>query len=103
MTITRGNMATRATWEGAVIAESADCIVVDGYTYFPRQSVRMEYLQPSDQTSICSWKGLANYCDVVVNGKRNAGAAWYYGEPSAAAEKVRGFSGFWNGVSVQTT
>lgn len=40
--------------------------------------------------------------DAGVNGKRNPGAAWYYGEPSAAAQKVRGLIGFWKGVSVQT-
>lgn len=95
-------MATKAIWEGAVIAETDDCIVVDGFTYFPRHSVRMAYLQPSDHTTVCSWKGLANYYDVVVDGKRNPGAAWYYAEPSSAAAMVRDRIGFWRGVNVQT-
>jgi uncharacterized protein (DUF427 family) len=68
-------MLAKATWEGVMIAQSDDCTVVDGYFYLPRSSVRMEYLQASDHTSVCGWKGVANYYDVVVNGKRNSAAA----------------------------
>jgi uncharacterized protein (DUF427 family) len=40
----------KAIWRGQVIAESARTLEVDGYRYFPRESVRMELLQASPQT-----------------------------------------------------
>jgi len=90
----------RAIWEGTVIAESDDCVVVEGNQYFPAEAVRKEYLQPSDKTTVCAWKGTANYYDVVVNGKRNAGAAWYYANPLPAASQIQGRIAFWRGVQV---
>ncbi|MCU0307993.1 MAG: DUF427 domain-containing protein [Thermoleophilia bacterium] len=91
----------RATWNGAVIAESDDTVVVEGNHYFPADDVRREHLTPSDHTSVCSWKGLATYSDVVVGDKVNANAAWHYMEPKEAAEHVRGRVAFWRGVTVE--
>ncbi len=51
----------KALWNGAVIAESDDTVVVEGNHYFPRASVHAEYLRPSETTSFCAWKGTANY------------------------------------------
>jgi len=90
----------KATWEGAVLAESDRCVVVEGNQYFPPEAVRREVLEPSDHTSVCSWKGTARYYDVVVNGKRNPNAAWYYPEPSPAAKQIAGRIAFWKGVQV---
>lgn len=84
-----------------MIAESDQCVVVEGNQYFPLDSVRAEYLQPVDQTTTCSWKGTANYYDIVVNGKRNAGAAWYYAHPKPAADEIKGRVAFWKGVRVE--
>ena len=91
----------KATWEGTVIAESDKCVVVEGNQYFPLDSVRQEYLQPVDKTTVCSWKGTANYYDVVVNGKRNAAAAGYYADPAPAAAQIKGRVAFWKGVRVE--
>ncbi|MFZ0880698.1 MAG: DUF427 domain-containing protein, partial [Candidatus Acidiferrales bacterium] len=71
----------KAIWKGAVIAESDRCVTVEGNLYFPPESVRAEYLKPSQTHTICPWKGTASYHDVVVNGERNPDAAWYYPEP----------------------
>jgi uncharacterized protein (DUF427 family) len=90
----------QAIWEQTVIAESNDCVVVEGNQYFPVESVHKEYLQPIDKTTICPWKGTASYYDVVVNGKRNAGAAWYYADPKPAAAEIKGRVAFWKGVKV---
>ncbi len=90
----------KAIWQGVVLAESDDCVVVDGYTYFPREAVRSEFLKPSDTKSRCFWKGTASYYDVEVNGKQNRDAAWEYREPSPAAQMVKGRIGFWRGVQV---
>lgn len=94
---------TRATWQGAVLAEAADDAVqiVEGNVYFPPDAVRAEHLQPSDTHTVCGWKGTASYYDVVVDGQVNRDAAWYYPETSDAAAHVRGWVAFWNGVSVE--
>jgi uncharacterized protein (DUF427 family) len=91
----------KATWEGAVLAESDRCVVVEGNQYFPPDDVRREVLEPSDHTSVCPWKGTARYYDVVVNGERNPNAAWYYPEPSPAAREIAGHIAFWKGVRVE--
>lgn len=90
----------RATWTGAVLAESADTVVVEGNQYFPLSDVRQEHLQPSDSHTTCHWKGVASYYDVVVGDKVNRDAAWYYPTPSAAAERIKGRVAFWHGVKV---
>lgn len=93
---------TRAIWNGAVIAESDDVEVVDGYTYFPADAVNGEHLQPSDHHTVCPWKGTASYYDVVVDGEVNRAAAWYYPNPShRAAPLVAGRIGFWRGVRIE--
>jgi uncharacterized protein (DUF427 family) len=89
-----------ASWEGAVIAQSDRCEMVEGNAYFPPDAVRREHLAPSDHTSVCSWKGTARYYDVVVGDRRNPNAAWTYPTPSPAARKITGYVAFWKGVRV---
>ncbi|MDQ2667323.1 MAG: DUF427 domain-containing protein [Gemmatimonadota bacterium] len=91
----------RATWNGAVIAESEDVVMVEGNSYFPRGSVHPENLAPSSHTSVCPWKGLASYYAVVVDGQRNADAAWEYRDPTPAAAAVRDRIAFWRGVRIE--
>ena len=91
----------KATWEGAVLADSNDTIEVEGNQYFPPGSVRHEYFQPSRHHTVCPWKGTASYFDVVVNGKRNPDAAWHYPDPSHAAQQIKDYVAFWRGVRVE--
>lgn len=91
----------RATWNGAVIAESDRTVVVEGNHYFPPDSVNDEYLAASSTTSVCSWKGKAGYYDVVVDGVVNRDAAWFYADPSDAARSIKGHLAFWRGVAVE--
>jgi uncharacterized protein (DUF427 family) len=74
--------------------------MVEGNHYFPPDSVRMEFMQPADHTTVCGWKGVANYYDIVVGGKRNPGAAWYYAAPLPAASEIEGRIAFWKDVRV---
>jgi uncharacterized protein (DUF427 family) len=90
----------RATWKGTVLAESDDTVVVEGNHYFPAESLNRDAFKDSDQTSHCPWKGDARYYDVVVDGETNAGAAWYYPEPKAAAAEIKDRVAFWKGVEV---
>ncbi len=91
----------KALWNGAVLAESDRCRVVEDNYYFPPDSIQREYLQPSATHSICFWKGLASYYDVVVNGSRNPSAAWYYPKPAPLARKIKGYVAFWQGVEIR--
>jgi uncharacterized protein (DUF427 family) len=91
----------KATWNGAVIAESNRGVVVEGNQYFPIDSVKREYLRDSSTQTVCSWKGTASYYDVVVDGKTNKDAAWYYPEPKDAAAQIRNHVAFWRGVVVE--
>ena len=91
----------RATWNGAVLAESDETVVVEGNHYFPPEAVRREFLRDSSSHTTCYWKGLASYYDVVVDGEVNKDAAWYYPSPSDAAEKIKGYIAFWHGVKVE--
>jgi uncharacterized protein (DUF427 family) len=90
----------RAFWNGAVIADSNRCVVVEGNQYFPADAVKREFLRDSATHTVCPWKGTASYYDVVVNGQTNKDAAWYYPEPKPAASNVKGYIAFWKGVEV---
>jgi uncharacterized protein (DUF427 family) len=91
----------RAIWNGAVLAESARTIRLEGNHYFPPQTVNFGYLQPSTSRSHCAWKGEAHYYDVVANGHRNPNAAWFYPAPSPAATEIKDHVAFWKGVNVR--
>jgi uncharacterized protein (DUF427 family) len=90
----------KAIWNSTVIAESDDTVIVEGNHYFPADAIKREHFAPSDQTSVCPWKGTASYYSVVVNGETNQDAAWYYPEPKDRAENIRGRVAFWRGVEV---
>lgn len=91
----------RAIWNGAVLAESAHCEVVEGNQYFPADAVRREYLRASATHTVCAWKGTASYYDVVVDGQVNKDAAWYYPAPTDAARRIKDHVAFWRGVTVE--
>jgi len=91
----------RAVWNGAVLAESDRCVVVEGNQYFPPDAVRRDHLRPSATHTTCPWKGVASYYDVVVDGQVNRDAAWYYPEPKDAAKQVKDHVAFWRGVTVE--
>jgi uncharacterized protein (DUF427 family) len=90
----------KAVWNGSVIADSQDTVVVEGNHYFPLASINRQLVEPTKHTSVCPWKGTANYYTLKVNDKRNENAAWYYAEPKAAADQIKGRVAFWKGVSV---
>lgn len=90
----------QAVWNGAVIADSDETVVVEGNHYFPRDAINAEFFEPSDAHTVCPWKGTASYFDVVVDGERNAGAAWYYPDPKPAAAEIKDRVAFWRGVEV---
>jgi uncharacterized protein (DUF427 family) len=91
----------KATWSGAVLAESDDTVVVEGNHYFPPDSIRREHFRESETHTVCPWKGTASYYDVVVGGEVNKDAAWYYPRPKDAAQEIKDRVAFWRGVRVE--
>jgi len=90
----------KAIWNGAVLAESDDTKVVEGNHYFPPDSLNREYFQESSYSTTCPWKGVAGYYDIEVEGQTNRNAAWYYAQPSNAAQQIKDHVAFWHGVKV---
>lgn len=90
----------RATWNGAVLAESDHTIKIEGNLYFPPESLRREYFTSSESTTSCPWKGQARYYDLTVDGKTSQDAAWFYPRPRPAASKIAGHVAFWRGVRI---
>lgn len=90
----------KATWNGQIVAESNDIVTVEGNAYFPVASLRPDFVQPSNHSSVCPWKGTASYMSLNVGGSENKDAVWFYPEPKDAAANIRGRIAFWKGVSV---
>jgi uncharacterized protein (DUF427 family) len=91
----------RAVWNGIVLAESDETVVVEGNHYFPPESVNEQYFSESDKTTVCGWKGTANYYDVEVEGETSPAAAWYYHTPKDAAAEIKDHVAFWGAVKVE--
>ena len=91
----------KATWNGVTIAESDTYETVEGNIYFPPSALNRELLRPSETHTTCSWKGVASYYDIEVEGKTNKDAAWFYPTPKDAAANIKGFVAFWKGVKVE--
>ncbi|MEO9475428.1 MAG: DUF427 domain-containing protein [Cyclobacteriaceae bacterium] len=91
----------KAIWNGEIVAESDNTIVVENNHYFPPTEVKKEFFKETDTHTVCPWKGTASYYSLDVNGKTNADAAWYYPETSELAKNIKGYVAFWKGVEVK--
>lgn len=90
----------RATWNGAVLAESDATVIIEGNHYFPPDAINAEHFRESTTTTACHWKGTASYADIVVGSDVNSDAAWCYRNPKPEAEAISGYWAFWKGVEV---
>ncbi|MFY0688167.1 MAG: DUF427 domain-containing protein [Cyclobacteriaceae bacterium] len=90
----------KAIWNGAVIAESDNTVIVEGNHYFPADSIKSEYFKTSETNTVCPWKGTASYYNLEVDGKTNNDAAWYYPSASELAKNIESHVAFWKGVQV---
>lgn len=90
-----------AKWNGHIIAQSEDTVVVEGNHYFPAESVNRKFLKESDTHTTCPWKGEASYYTIEVDGQKNSDAAWYYPNPKPKAENIKNYVAFWKGVEVE--
>ncbi len=90
----------KAIWNGKIIAESDETVIIENNHYFPAESLNKEFFIETEHRTTCPWKGLASYYSLSVDGKVNQNAAWYYPEPSTAAKSIEGKVAFWKGVKV---
>ena len=92
----------KANWRGRVIAQSDRTVEVDGYHYFPRESVRMDLLEAAPKThgDLACPHGVQFY-DVAENAARSERAAWSYEKPGASMKKVDHWIGFWEDVEIE--
>lgn len=91
----------KATWNGTVIAESNDTVLVEGNHYFPESALNRAFVTFSNHKTSCPWKGQASYYSLNVDGNLNTDAVWYYADPKPEAENIRGRVAFWKGVKVE--
>jgi uncharacterized protein (DUF427 family) len=90
----------KAIWNNKILADSDNTEIVEGNHYFPADSVNREYFKQSETRTTCPWKGEASYYNIVVDGKTNSDAAWYYPEPKPAASNIKNYVAFWKGIEV---
>ena len=91
----------KATFQGAVVAESDAVETVEGNIYFPPDAVVSEFFTPTDKTTVCGWKGVANYYSLSVGGETAENAAWTYRDPKPAASNIKDFVAFYPAVTVE--
>jgi uncharacterized protein (DUF427 family) len=91
----------KASWNGKVIAQSDDTVVVEGNHYFPEGALDRQYVTFSNHKTTCAWKGQASYYSLLVDGELNTDAVWYYADPKPEAEMVKGRVAFWKGVTIE--
>lgn len=90
----------RVMFGGEVIAESMRALRVVETAgapvyYLPPEDVRLEFLHRTTHTSICEWKGRAEYYSLHVGERQSPNAAWAYSQPRAGFEAIAGYLAFY--------
>jgi uncharacterized protein (DUF427 family) len=88
---------------GTRIVDAADCFRVletshPPVYYISPGDIAPGVLVPAQGSSICEWKGSAEYFDVAANGKVASRAAWSYPEPKSSFASIAGFVAFYAGL-----
>jgi uncharacterized protein (DUF427 family) len=90
----------KAVWNGKVIAESDQTIIIENNHYFPPDSINDSFFKKTSHQTVCPWKGTASYYSLEVDGRENQNAAWFYPNPKDAAAEIKDHVAFWKGVVV---
>lgn len=93
-----GTWVVRAA--GAVVGESTNALeLTEGdyppVIYFPRADIAMAFLEASDTTSHCPYKGDARYFSIVAKSGPIADAAWSYETPNADVAEIQDYLAFY--------
>lgn len=93
----------RAVLNGTVLAESDHTVVVEGNHYFPPEALNRDHFADSSTKTVCPWKGLARYHDVVIDNTVRVDTAWYYPKPTPLARRIKDHVAFDSSVTVEPT
>lgn len=85
---------------GAVLGESSEALeLTEGdyppVIYFPRSDIAMAFLEPSDKTTHCPYKGDASYFSIVTKSRTIPDAVWSYESPKEGMERITGHLAFY--------
>ncbi len=100
ITITAADKRWRAQFQGHVIADSAEALVLQEASYppviyFPRADVSMSYVSRTERTTHCPYKGDASYYTVLMDGHFAENAVWSYEQPFPAMAGISGYIAFY--------
>lgn len=85
---------------GAVLGESKRALELSegdypSVIYVPREDIAMAFLEPSDTTSTCPYKGTANYFSIIAKSGAIKDAAWSYEDPKDNVAEIKGHLAFY--------
>lgn len=84
----------KATINDVVIAESDDVEEVDGFIYFPRETVNTEYFTDSDKEYSDADKGDAEFYNFEDGDVQIRNVGWSYQDPGPEYEHIAGYIAF---------
>ena len=93
-----GTWSVRAA--GAVLGESSDVLeLLEGdyppVVYIPRKDIAMAFLEPSETTSVCPYKGTATYFSIVAKSGVIKDAVWSYVDPKEDVSAIKDHLAFY--------
>jgi uncharacterized protein (DUF427 family) len=85
---------------GNVIADSRDALSLKeatypAVTYIPRKDVDMSFLQRTDHSTYCPYKGDCSYYSIPAGGERSVNAVWTYEAPYEAVAEIKDYVAFY--------
>ncbi len=90
--IVRAGGGTLADSTATLVLREADYPPV---RYIPLGDVDQTLLAPSDTSTYCPYKGDASYRSITTEPDRGRDAVWFYDDPYAAVEAIRGHVAFY--------
>lgn len=100
ITIEKNPNRLKVTFNGEVIADSAQALILkEGpmppANYIPREDVKMSYLQRSDHSTHCPFKGDASYFSIKVKDREAKNAVWTYETPIESVAGIKDYLVFY--------
>jgi uncharacterized protein (DUF427 family) len=100
ITIAPADQRWRVKFQGHVIADSGDALILKEadyppVVYFPRDDVSMEYLTRTTHATHCPYKGDASYYTLMMDGRFVENGVWTYESPYPAMDLIAGRVAFY--------
>ncbi|GAA6619670.1 DUF427 domain-containing protein [Scytonema sp. NUACC26] len=101
ITIEKNSKRVKITFNGQTIAETTRALELREATlptvqYIPQEDVNINFLQPTNHSTHCPYKGDAGYYSIVVDGKTAENAIWYYSNPYPAVAQIKDHVAFYS-------